>query len=127
MLKIPKHHASTAHMTQDQVWVPTTRSQGGLSPLDPKREDRLGSRASAEVQKELWEALGDSPIGASFGVAMFLVRFLFLPRRTTNMLYSASQLVGWPMYILTNAAGQRRYPKGTNRMLSRPPLPFLMH
>ncbi|KAJ7250080.1 delta-12 fatty acid desaturase protein [Mycena haematopus] len=90
-----KHHASTAHMTQDQVWVPITRSQAGLPPLDPKREDRLGARASLEVQKELWEALGDSPIGASLGVATYL-------------------FLGWPMYILTNAAGQRRYPKGTN-------------
>ncbi|KAF8215140.1 delta-12 fatty acid desaturase protein [Mycena galopus ATCC 62051] len=90
-----KHHASTAHMTQDQVWVPKTRSESGLAPLDPKREDRLGARASAEVQKELWEALGDSPIGASSQIAMTL-------------------LFGWPMYILTNAAGQRRYPKGTN-------------
>lgn len=72
-LKSPKHHASTGHMTQDQVWVPSTRSQKGLPPLDPKREDRLGARASAEVQKELWEALGDSPIGASWGVAVFLV------------------------------------------------------
>ncbi|KAJ7738393.1 delta-12 fatty acid desaturase protein [Mycena metata] len=90
-----KHHASTAHMTQDQVWVPKTRSQSGIPPLDPKREDRLGSRASAEVQKELWEALGDSPIGASWGVAMYL-------------------LLGWPAYILANAASQRRYPPGTN-------------
>ncbi|KAJ6453059.1 delta-12 fatty acid desaturase protein [Mycena sanguinolenta] len=90
-----KHHASTAHMTQDQVWVPTTRSQAGLPPLDLKREDRLGARASAEVQKELWEALGDSPIGASSQIAGYL-------------------LFGWPMYILTNAGGQFRYPKGTN-------------
>ncbi|KAJ7835623.1 delta-12 fatty acid desaturase protein [Mycena leptocephala] len=92
-----KHHASTAHMTQDQVWVPSTRADKGLPPLDPAASpaERLGARASAEVQKELWDALGDSPIGASLGVATFL-------------------LLGWPMYILTNAAGQRRYPKGTN-------------
>ncbi|KAJ7075794.1 delta-12 fatty acid desaturase protein [Mycena belliarum] len=90
-----KHHASTAHMTQDQVWVPRTRAQRGLAPLDPAREDRLGARASAEVRKELTEALGDSPIGAAWGVAMCL-------------------LAGWPSYIIRNASGQRRYPKGTN-------------
>ncbi|KAK7048678.1 oleoyl phosphatidylcholine desaturase [Favolaschia claudopus] len=90
-----KHHASTGHMTQDQVWVPRTRSERGLPPLDPKREDRLGARASAEIQKELWDALGDSPIGASWGIATFL-------------------LIGWPMYIARNASGQSRYPKGTN-------------
>ncbi|KAJ7068745.1 fatty acid desaturase-domain-containing protein [Mycena amicta] len=90
-----KHHASTGHMTQDQVWVPKTRSQAGrgrLPPFDPKREDRLGARASLEVQKELKDALGDSPIGAVWGVAMYL-------------------LIGWPMYIIRNASGQRRYPK----------------
>ncbi|KAJ7506754.1 fatty acid desaturase-domain-containing protein [Mycena galericulata] len=90
-----KHHASTGHMTQDQVWVPRTRTERGLRPFDPKRDDRLGARASEEVKKELWEALGDSPIGATLGVAMYL-------------------LAGWPSYILRNASGQRRYPKGTN-------------
>ncbi|KAF7302105.1 FA-desaturase domain-containing protein [Mycena indigotica] len=86
-----KHHASTGHMTQDQVWVPKTRSQRGLRPFDPKREDRLGARASLEVQKELQEAIGDSPIGAAWQVAMYV-------------------LLGWPMYIIRNKSGQRRYP-----------------
>ncbi|KAG5642154.1 hypothetical protein DXG03_003558 [Asterophora parasitica] len=90
-----KHHASTGHLTQDQVFVPATRSDLGLPPLDPKREDRLGARVTEEVKKELWEALGDSPIGAVIGSATYL-------------------LGGWPAYIIVNASGQRRYPKGTN-------------
>ncbi|KAF7314197.1 Oleoyl phosphatidylcholine desaturase [Mycena kentingensis (nom. inval.)] len=90
-----KHHASTGHMTQDQVFVPSTRSQVGLKPLDPKREDALGANVSEEVKKELWEALGDSPIGATIGFMSYLI-------------------VGWPLYLLTNASGQARYPKGTN-------------
>ncbi|KAF5382612.1 hypothetical protein D9615_002968 [Tricholomella constricta] len=90
-----KHHASTGHMTQDQVFVPATRSDLGLPPLDPSREDRLGSRVTEEVKKELWEAIGDSPIGAVLGSASYL-------------------LGGWPAYIILNASGQRRYPKGTN-------------
>ncbi|KAF9267464.1 delta 12-fatty acid desaturase [Marasmius fiardii PR-910] len=90
-----KHHASTGHMTQDQVFVPPTRSELGLKPLDTAREDRLGARVSEEVKKELWEALGDSPIGATLGAASYL-------------------LGGWPAYLLKNASGQKRYPKGTN-------------
>jgi len=90
-----KHHASTGHMTQDQVFVPPTRSDLGLPAFDPTREDLLGSRVSAEVKKELWEALGDSPIGAVLGSASYLIG-------------------GWPAYIMTNASGQRRYPSGTN-------------
>jgi omega-6 fatty acid desaturase (delta-12 desaturase) len=61
-------------MTQDQVFVPPTRSDLRLPPFDPAREDLLGSRVTAEVKKELWEALGDSPIGAVIGSASYLVR-----------------------------------------------------
>ncbi|CAK5270618.1 unnamed protein product [Mycena citricolor] len=90
-----KHHASTGHMTQDQVWVPKTRSNRRLPAFNPEKEDRLGARAaSEEVRKEFLEAIGDSPIGAAIGVATYL-------------------LLGWPMYIIRNASGQRRYPKIT--------------
>lgn len=68
-----QHHASTGHMTNDQVFVPHTRSDLGLPPLDPSKEDLLGSRVTEEVMKELWEALGDSPIGAVLGSATYLV------------------------------------------------------
>jgi hypothetical protein len=70
-----KHHASTGHMTQDQVFVPPTRSELGLRPFDPSKEDLLGSRVTDEVKKEMWEALGDSPIGAAMGSASYLVNF----------------------------------------------------
>ncbi|KAF8158342.1 delta-12 fatty acid desaturase protein [Crassisporium funariophilum] len=90
-----KHHASTGHMTQDQVFVPSTRSDLGLPPFNPAQGDILGSRVTEEVKKELWEAIGDSPIGAALGAGSYL-------------------LGGWPAYILTNASGQRRYPKGTS-------------
>ncbi|KAG0700465.1 fatty acid desaturase-domain-containing protein [Suillus ampliporus] len=90
-----KHHASTGHMTQDQVFVPKTRSQLGLPAFDPTKEDILGSSVSEEVMKELKEAIGDSPIGATLGAATYL-------------------LGGWPAYLIRNASGQKRYPKGTN-------------
>jgi omega-6 fatty acid desaturase / acyl-lipid omega-6 desaturase (Delta-12 desaturase) len=89
-----QHHASTGHMTKDQVFVPPTRSQWGLKPLNPEQEDLLGSRVSEEISKELWEALGDSPIGAMLGSASYL-------------------LGGWPAYLILNSSGQR-YPKGSN-------------
>ena len=60
-----KHHASTGHMTQDQVFVPKTRSSLNLPPLDPTREDIAGEHVSKEVMAEMWEALGDSPISAA--------------------------------------------------------------
>jgi len=69
-----KHHASTAHMTQDQVFVPRTRSQRGLPPLNPDGESLLGASISNEIMKELHEAIGDSPIGAVFGSGSYLVR-----------------------------------------------------
>jgi omega-6 fatty acid desaturase (delta-12 desaturase) len=90
-----RHHASTGHMTQDQVFVPPTRSGMGLPPLDPTRETVLGDRVTQEIKKEFYEALGDSPIGAVFFPFTYLIG-------------------GWLLYITTNASGQVRYPKGTN-------------
>lgn len=69
-----KHHASTAHMTQDQVFVPPTRSQRHLPPLNPDGESLLGASIRKDVLKELHEALGDSPIGAALGSGSYLVR-----------------------------------------------------
>lgn len=68
-----KHHASTGHMTQDQVFVPKTRLDLGLPPFDPSGENILGSSVTEKVRKELWEALGDSPIGAALLSAGYLV------------------------------------------------------
>ncbi|KAH8108690.1 delta-12 fatty acid desaturase protein [Phellopilus nigrolimitatus] len=98
-----KHHASTGHMTQDQVFVPKTRSQLGLPALDPAKEDVYGTSVTDEVKRELWEALGDSPIGATCNAALQMV-------------------FGWHMYISTNASGQKRYPKFTNHFLPGAPL-----
>lgn len=69
-----KHHASTGHMTQDQVFVPKTRSQVGLPEFDPAKETLDGSSVTQEVMKEFLEALGDSPIAAAWGAATYLVR-----------------------------------------------------
>lgn len=42
--------------------------------MDCEQENLLGSRVTEEISKELWEALGDSPIGALIGSATYLVR-----------------------------------------------------
>lgn len=60
-------------MTQDQVFVPKTRSQMGLPPLDPAKEDLYGSSVTDEVRRELLEALGDMPIVAAWNAAVQLV------------------------------------------------------
>ncbi|KAI0789816.1 fatty acid desaturase-domain-containing protein [Abortiporus biennis] len=90
-----KHHASTGHMTQDQVFIPKTRSQKGLPPFNPEKEDLQGASISNDVMNELYEALGDSPIAAAYGAITYL-------------------LFGWPLYLLINASGQKRYPSNTN-------------
>ncbi|KAL1744096.1 fatty acid desaturase-domain-containing protein [Schizophyllum fasciatum] len=99
-----KHHASTCHMTQEQVYVPRTRAELGLPPLGAAvgkdedeldgvelRDERLGARVRAAVSAELWDAIGDSPIGAVF---MPFFGYLFM---------------GWWLYILGNASGQRHF------------------
>ncbi|KAI5896585.1 uncharacterized protein SCHCODRAFT_02615271 [Schizophyllum commune H4-8] len=97
------HHAHTGHMTQDQVFVPSTRSERNLPPLNAEKEDLLGSRVSEEIAREFWEALGDSPISAMWGSMSYL-------------------LGGWPSYIIRNASGQKRYPKGTSHFNPNSPM-----
>ena len=66
-------------MTQDQVFVPKTRSELKLPAFNPSGEDRFGYNVSEEVKKELWEALGDSPIGATLACASYLVWLFYFP------------------------------------------------
>ncbi|KAF8335717.1 oleoyl phosphatidylcholine delta-12/delta-14 desaturase [Cantharellus anzutake] len=92
-----KHHAHTGHMTEDQVFVPKTRSNHpyGVPKFNKEGEDLQGSHVSIGVQNQLWEALGDSPISA--------------------VLWSTAQLsLGWPLYLTINSSGQKWYPRGTN-------------
>ncbi|KAK7681610.1 hypothetical protein QCA50_015343 [Cerrena zonata] len=98
-----KHHASTGHMTQDQVFVPKTRSERGLPKFNPEKEDLAGSSVTDELMNEMWEALGDSPIGAVFQSFGYLIG-------------------GWPLYITMNASGQRRYPAGTSHFNPSAPM-----
>ncbi|EIW66753.1 hypothetical protein TREMEDRAFT_45585 [Tremella mesenterica DSM 1558] len=89
-----RHHAGTNHLTRDEVHVPKTRKQ--LKAPEMKEEaEILGINVSAMRQAELREALEESPLASLWNV--FLV-----------------QLVGWPMYLTTNASGQTHYPAGTN-------------
>ena len=68
-----KHHAATGHMTQDQVYVPVTRSHRSLPPLNPDGESHLGASIRNDIMKELHEAVGDSPIRAVLGAGSYLV------------------------------------------------------
>lgn len=65
-------------MTQDQVYVPWTRSEMGLPPLNPEKEDIMGRNVSEEIKSEFFEAIGDSPIGAFLTVAKYLVGYSLL-------------------------------------------------
>ena len=60
-------------MTQDQVYVPRTRTQLGLPAFDPSQENLAGSSVSQKAMDELYEALGDSPIGTIYGSLRYLV------------------------------------------------------
>lgn len=64
-------------MTEDQVFIPKTRSELGLPAFDPSKESLDGSSVSKDLMGELWEAIGDSPIMAALGAASYLVRWSF--------------------------------------------------
>ncbi|KZV91102.1 delta-12 fatty acid desaturase [Exidia glandulosa HHB12029] len=97
-----KHHAANGHLYQDQVYIPKTRSQLGLPPLDPSSENLEGSSVTEKMKKELYEAIGDSPIAAALGVAFYV-------------------LMGWPLYLTLNLSNQRTE-HFANHFLPRPPL-----
>ncbi|KAG8931098.1 hypothetical protein FRC01_001858 [Tulasnella sp. 417] len=98
-----KHHAQTSHLTGDQVFVPNTRSELGLPPLDPERENLEGTQVSLDLQQLFSEALEDAPIVSVFWL-------------TVNLLF------GLPIYLIKNAGGQRSYPKFTNHFVPTKPL-----
>jgi omega-6 fatty acid desaturase / acyl-lipid omega-6 desaturase (Delta-12 desaturase) len=58
--------------------VPRTRAQLKLPKFQASKEDLVGSTVAEEVQKELRDALGDSPIGAALGAASYLVGLALL-------------------------------------------------
>ncbi|KAJ7274973.1 delta-12 fatty acid desaturase protein [Mycena rebaudengoi] len=92
-----KHHAATGHMTQDQVFVPWTRSQFGLPPLDPANDDIL------------WrECVRGNPKRVPGGLQVIL------PSPSLSNASFTLCAAGLPSYLLFNTAGQPRYPKGTN-------------
>jgi len=85
------------------VFVPSTRSQLGLPKLDPSKEDQYGSSVASEAQSELFEAIGDSPLVSMIKTSGYL-------------------LIGWPMYLIRNASGQKWYPSNVNHFVANAPL-----
>lgn len=101
-----RHHAATGHLTRDEVFVPRTREQKGLLPLQPADNARVerelspsdkDTKASTEETWGEWlaETLEDAP----------LYNFVYV---------IIQQLFGWPMYLLRNSSGQLHFPSGTN-------------
>lgn len=68
-----KHHAQTSHLTGDQVYIPNTRSELGLPPLDHERENLEGTKVSTDLQALFSEALEDAPI---VSIIELLVKFV---------------------------------------------------
>ncbi|KAI8393705.1 fatty acid desaturase-domain-containing protein [Radiomyces spectabilis] len=71
-----KHHKATGHMSKDQVFVPSTRSEVGLPPRD---QDPEGDGPHS--------AFEETPIMALWNMTLMM-------------------LFGWPLYLLTNVSGQ---------------------
>lgn len=93
-----KHHAATGHMNRDQVFVPKTRSQRKGPKIDYEDADEkvvAGVDMPEHEQLKVSELLEDAPLATFFNVLL-------------------QQLLGWPMYLIRNASGQRNYPRGTN-------------
>ncbi|GAA5942405.1 uncharacterized protein JCM15063_006235 [Sporobolomyces koalae] len=86
-----RHHAATGHMDRDQVFVPRLLSQ--RRPDEQKQNDEKRTHFRDGV--ELEELLEDAP----------LYKLVTLV---------GQQLLGWPLYLIMNASGQKSYPAWTN-------------
>jgi len=90
-----QHHASTAHIGQDQVFVPKRRSE--IRPNDNNNDEVEEKKHSA------WEeALEDAPLYNFLTVATYLV-------------------FGWPAYLFAHKSGQQ-YPVQTNHFVPSSPI-----
>ncbi|KAI7965200.1 hypothetical protein MJO29_003298 [Puccinia striiformis f. sp. tritici] len=91
-----QHHAAAGDLARDQMFVPKTRFELGLAPLNPNasRDEREGNMHPS-FYDEMDDLLEDSPLWN-------LVTLV------------GQQLIGWPMYLVSNSSGQFRYPSWTN-------------
>ena len=93
-----RHHASTGHMSKDEVFVPKTRSRRTGDKLNPDETDEgvlTGINVPEHEQMKVAELLEDAPLATFVNVVL-------------------QQLLGWPLYLIRNASGQPHYPKLTN-------------
>lgn len=92
-----QHHAATGHMTRDQVFVPKTRSQLKLGSRLQQFTRKLGA-----VHEKADDLLDDAPIWVLLNVIL-------------------QQTLGWPLYLILNASGQK-YGKRTNHFEPSSPI-----
>ncbi|KAG8989599.1 hypothetical protein FRB94_000992 [Tulasnella sp. JGI-2019a] len=98
------HHASTSHLTKDQPFVPYTREEWGLDPLNLEKEDLAGSWVSHDLQEVFQEVMEYSPVW--------------------NIVSLTGQLfIGWWAYLLADVKGQHRnHPTWTSHFLPSSPI-----
>lgn len=89
-----RHHAATGHLTRDEVFVPKSRKDRKFPEVKEEGEIQ-GMNVSISRQEELREAIGESPLASLINAIL-------------------QQTLGWPLYLIRNAAGQRHYPAYTN-------------
>lgn len=113
-----RHHAATGHLTRDEVFVPRTRAQKGMLPLQPAESAAsTDAQDDATVERELHSgetktAAADINVEETFGE--WLVETLEDAPLYNFIYILVQQLLGWPLYLLKNSSGQLHFPKGTN-------------
>jgi omega-6 fatty acid desaturase (delta-12 desaturase) len=111
-----RHHAATGHLTRDEVFVPRTRAQKGLLPLQPASREDSEDDAAVDAQlaaAQQQDASAEKPHAEETWGEWLVETLEDAP--AYNLFYIViQQLFGWPMYLLQNASGQLHYPKGTN-------------
>ncbi|KAG8878299.1 hypothetical protein FRB98_006287 [Tulasnella sp. 332] len=98
------HHSNTSHLTKDQPFVPYTREEWGLQPMNPEHENAAGSWVSLELQEAFQEVL-------EYSTSWSIVSL-------TGQLF-----IGWWAYLLADVKGQHRnHPTWANHFLPTSPI-----
>ncbi|KAG8873843.1 hypothetical protein FRB97_006412 [Tulasnella sp. 331] len=101
------HHANTSHLQNDYPYVPYTRSEWNLPPVNEEKENMEGTFVAEDLQHEFSEHLEYSPV---FSAVWF----------------AAQLVIGWWAYLFADIKSQRSYPVITNHFTPKAPL-FAAH
>ncbi|KAG9006085.1 hypothetical protein FRB94_000990 [Tulasnella sp. JGI-2019a] len=97
------HHGNTSNLQTDYPYVPYTRSEWSLPPINEEKENVEGTYVAEDLQEDFSEHLEYSPVFSAIW-------------------FAAQLIIGWWAYLFADIKSQRSYPMITNHFIPKAPL-----